>query len=131
MAAARPAEGCALLLGITGPNWHVQLVWPALNRWPIATERCRRFGLDPREQLVAQRWGRQRRLQVLGCAHSHPSSAAVPSAVDRALTLAPALMLIRGHQGEWRSWWLSDDDTQLVELPLSAAGSPSAPWRRT
>lgn len=118
---ALPAEGCALLLGRTGPSWHVQLVWPALNCWPDAAERCRRFGLDPREQLLAQRWGRQRGLQVLGCAHSHPCSEAIPSPTDLALNLAPALLLIRGQKGEWRSWWINDEPAGLQEVPFSPA----------
>lgn len=123
--AALPAEGCALLLGTTGPCWHLRQVWPCLNVWPRPTERTRRFSLDPREQLLAQRWARQRGLVVLGAGHSHPCSAAVPSAIDRALTVAPALLWIAGRGGEgsgWccQSWW----------LPASEPGDPPvAPLR--
>ncbi|MFM1812594.1 MAG: hypothetical protein RLZZ336_1532 [Cyanobacteriota bacterium] len=127
--AARPAEGCALLLGTTGPSWHLRQVWPCLNVWPRPAERLRRFSLDPREQLLAQRWARQRGLVVLGAAHSHPRSAPIPSVVDRALTLAPALLLIAGPGAKassgwrWDSWW----------LPASEPGNPPAepqrlPW---
>ena len=119
MTAASPQEGCALLLGTTGSHWHLQQVWPCLNSWPQAAERTRRFALDPREQLLAQRWGRQRGLDVLGCAHSHPSSEAIPSPTDLALILAPALLLIRGQRGEWRSWWINDEPTTLQEVPFS------------
>lgn len=121
MEAARPAEGCALLLGTTGSSWHLQCVWPCLNCWPEAAERSRRFALDPREQLLAQRWARRQGVQVLGCAHSHPSSEAIPSATDLALTLAPSLLLIQGRDGLWRAWWHSDDPLGLRELPLSPA----------
>ena len=127
--AARPAEGCALLLGTTGQSWHLRHVWPCLNVWPQPAQRTRRFSLDPREQLLAQRWARQRGLVVLGAGHSHPSSAPVPSAVDRALTLAPALLLIAGLNSSaapgwsWGCWW----------LPESEPGDPPAmpqrlPW---
>jgi proteasome lid subunit RPN8/RPN11 len=126
--AALPAEGCALLLGSTGPSWHLRQVWPCRNIWPRPVERPRRFSLDPREQLLAQRWARQRGLVVLGAGHSHPRSAPVPSAVDCALTVAPALVLIGGQGGQgsgwsWDSWW----------LPESAPGDPPAapqrlPW---
>ena len=119
MTAAAPLEGCALLLGTTGPSWHLQQVWPCLNAWPVASERCRRFALDPREQLLAQRWARQRGMQVLGCAHSHPTSAPVPSATDLALTLAPTLLLIRGQDLQWRAWWHGDAGAQPFELLLS------------
>ena len=127
--AALPAEGCALLLGTTGPSWHLRQVWPCLNVWPRPAERPRRFSLDPREQLLAQRWARQRGLVVLGAGHSHPRSAPVPSAVDCALTVAPALLLIAGQGGtgtgtgtgwSWDSWW----------LPASEPGDPpDAPQR--
>lgn len=126
--AALPAEGCALVLGTTGPRWHLRQVWPCLNVWPRPAERPQRFRVDPREQLLAQRWARQRGLVVLGAAHSHPRSAPVPSAVDCALTLAPALLLIAGQGGQasgwcWDSWW----------LPASEPGDPPAaplrlPW---
>ena len=123
--AALPDEGCALLLGTTGPSWHVQRIWPALNSWPRAADRARRFCLDPREQLLAQRWARQHGMAVLGAAHSHPTSVPVPSATDAALTLAPALMLIAGRaEGQcgwsWRCWW----------LPESEPGDPPVPALR-
>ena len=138
MGAARPAEGCALLLGTTGISWQLELVWPCLNAWPQAAKRTHRFALDPREQLLAQRWARQRGLQVLGCAHSHPSSAPMPSALDRELTLAPALLLIAGSLGlagdlqtgppaggwHWACWW-------LPEAPFAGCSGEAmpVPWR--
>ncbi|MFM7464792.1 MAG: Mov34/MPN/PAD-1 family protein, partial [Cyanobium sp.] len=51
--AAAPDEGCALLLG---PRWHVRQVWPCRNVWLPKEERHRRFSIDPREQLLAQKW---------------------------------------------------------------------------
>lgn len=134
MTAAWPHEGCALLLGTTGSSWHLQQVWPCLNAWPVETERCRRFALDPREQLLAQRWSRQRGMQVLGCAHSHPTSAPEPSATDRELTLAPALLLIAGQDmgpvtppsdgWQWACWWLPD-----AEPGQAAITAMPVPWR--
>jgi proteasome lid subunit RPN8/RPN11 len=80
--------------------------------WQPAQERPRRFSLDPREQLLAQRWCRSRGLTVLGAAHSHPSSAAVPSSTDRALCVGPTLMLIRSGlplgRAALRAWWIPD-----------------------
>ena len=117
--AASPAEGCALLLGSTGCSWYLQRIWPTLNSWPEPTQRACRFSLDPREQLLAQRWARDHDLRVLGSAHSHPGSAPVPSTLDQELTVAPALMLIAGRdqvsastlagQGwNWGCWWLPE-----------------------
>ncbi len=111
--AAAPDEGCALLLGSRDP-WCVRRVWPCLNVWEPATERLHRFALDPREQLLAQKWARSRGLTVLGSAHSHPLSEPVPSALDRSLAFTPTLMLILGQgapEGEPRSlacWWLPE-----------------------
>jgi proteasome lid subunit RPN8/RPN11 len=107
--AAAPEEGCALLLGQQrGTTLLLQRIWPCCNRWEPAAERPRRFQLDPREQLLAQRWARDRHLQVIGAAHSHPQSAAVPSSTDLELAFCPTLMLIgsglgRGPQafGAW------------------------------
>ena len=105
--AAAPEEGCALLLGTrrSGPrdslgvaptHWHLQQVWPTTNVWEPVVERLCRFRIDPREQLLAQKWARSRGLEVLGSLHSHPASPPLPSATDCTMAFAPTLMLIRG-----------------------------------
>lgn len=94
--AASPREGCALLLGRQmGSTLLLERIWPCCNSWQPAEERPWRFLIDPREQLLAQRWARERDALVLGAAHSHPSSAAIPSARDLSLCCGPTLMLIR------------------------------------
>lgn len=117
--AAAPEEGCALLLGERNP-WRLRRVWPCLNVWEPVAERQRRFALDPREQLQAQKWARARGLSVLGSAHSHPRSAPVPSALDRRLAFPPTLLLILGRPErdqqamapgeafELACWWLPE-----------------------
>jgi len=121
--AADPEEGCALLLGERDP-WRLRRVWPCLNVWEPARERRRRFALDPREQLQAQKWARARGLSVLGSAHSHPQSPPLPSELDRRLAFPPTLLLILGRSaaapqapasedatGEWPElacWWLPE-----------------------
>lgn len=94
----------------------IRLIWPCLNVWEPAAERNHRFLLDPREQLLAQRWGRPRGLQVLGSAHSHPCSAARPSATDLALAVAPTLLLILSPLEDWAPacWWLESDCGEAV-----------------
>ncbi len=111
---ALPLEGCGLLLGLRdGPLWRIRRIWPCRNIWEPAAERTRRFAIDPREQLLAQRWARQRDWQVLGSAHSHPSSEPVPSAIDCQLAFAPTLMLILGLAAtpelELAAWWLEGE----------------------
>ena len=94
VAAAAPHEACGLLIG---PRWHVGLLWPCRNVWVPAEERQCRFAIDPREQLLAQKWARQRGWDVLGSLHSHPKGEPVPSATDRALAVPPALLVIQGE----------------------------------
>ena len=140
LAAAAPEEGCALLLGQQlpvasgGGLLELGLVWPCLNRWEPQGERCQRFLIDPREQLLAQRWARQRGVQVLGSAHSHPASPAEPSATDLALAVAPTLMVIRsglpgaGAAGEpagplagLGAWWLPGEGAAPLALEIEIA----------
>jgi proteasome lid subunit RPN8/RPN11 len=138
LAQPAPLEGCALLLGCrtadaatdgvpggrsaTGSIWLLQRIWPCLNVWDPAEERRRRFRIDPREQLLAQKWGRVRGLEMLGSAHSHPGGQSRPSATDLALTMGPTLMLIlaggetpdRLAGGQLSCWWLPDPQNGSV-----------------
>jgi proteasome lid subunit RPN8/RPN11 len=137
LAAPAPEEGCALLLGrrlpppsgadgLAGRLWRLERIWPALNTWEPAAERRRRFRLDPREQLLAQRWARGRRLEVLGAAHSHPTGTPQPSATDLELTAGPTLMLILAppagggalRDGSLGCWWLGDPYDDPAALPV-------------
>jgi proteasome lid subunit RPN8/RPN11 len=109
--AAFPEEGCALLLGRRQHAvWTLERIWPCLNVWMPPQERQRRFAIDPREQLLAQKWARSAGVEVLGSAHSHPCGEAVPSRTDRDLCFTPALMLIRGGGGELGCWWMEEND---------------------
>ncbi|MFO0104759.1 MAG: M67 family metallopeptidase, partial [Cyanobium sp.] len=97
LAAAHPEEGCALLLGEAGRSlWQIRGLWPCCNVWPQPEERSERFAIDPREQLVAQRWARPWGWQGLGVAPSHTSSGAVPTRTDCRLGVPPARLGIRG-----------------------------------
>lgn len=126
MAVAAPEEGCALLLGpVASQRWSVAAIWPCLNVWQPASERTRRFAIDPREQLLAQKWSRQRGWQVHGSAHSHPGGPLVPSATDRALAFTPTVMVIgAAHPGPGdrdaplQAWWL-DQEAPMDPRPLT------------
>ena len=112
--AAAPEEGCALLIGQRlGSLWRLERLWPCRNSWPNPQERCHRFAIDPRELLLAQKWARSRQCELLGSAHSHPTSPPLPSATDLALTAPPALMLIWGPDQPGAAprpvcWWLDE-----------------------
>lgn len=142
---AAPEEGCALALGRTeGSLLRLEAVWPCLNVWqpgwpelenamlepavPLApvSSRLNRFAIDPREQLLAQKWARERDLQVIGSAHSHPNGSAIPSAIDRDWVLAPTLMLIRagepGGEGRFGAWWWPEPPAGPVPLLMVGGG---------
>ena len=121
LASAEPEEGCALLLGERlDYDWQLRLIWPCCNVWPQPQQRCRRFAIDPREQLQAQKWGRAQGLELLGSAHSHPTSGPVPSDTDRSLCGISTLMVILGAQnlgGELVAWWLPEAPAPPLRLP--------------
>jgi proteasome lid subunit RPN8/RPN11 len=118
---ALPEEGCGLLLGlIDGPRWRIRRIWPCRNSWEPLSERAQRFAIDPREQLLAQRWSRQHGWQVLGSAHSHPTSEPVPSAIDRQLAFVPTLMLILGPAA-------GAGGTVVPGRPAESAGAAAGP----
>jgi [CysO sulfur-carrier protein]-S-L-cysteine hydrolase len=131
LAVAMPQEGCALLLGERGEGgdgagdrqedlWRLLRIWPCRNVWHPASERTRRFAIDPREQLLAQKWARNHGLLVIGTAHSHPSSAPVPSATDLALAFGPSLMLILGVP--------VPGDHRLPDEPAACSGMELGCW---
>ena len=121
LASAEPEEGCALLLGERLDfDWQLRLIWPCCNVWPQPQQRCRRFAIDPREQLQAQKWGRAKGLELLGSAHSQPTSGPVPSDTDRSLCGVSTLMVILGAQnlgGELVAWWLPEAPAPPQRLP--------------
>lgn len=96
-----------------------------MNIWCPACERRLRFLVDPREQLHAQRWARDRRLRVIGHAHSHPAGPAALSARDLHWTIGPTLAMVwagrmTAAQG-LRAWWLSSprqDDRSPLAKPV-------------
>ena len=142
LAVAAPQEGCALLLGSRGLEGVLDLrwIWPCVNVWEPASERRRRFRIDPREQLLAQKWGRGRGWLVLGSAHSHPRGVEEPSATDRALAFAPTLMLILAPglgggaadlelSGRIGCWWLPAPDDGVREAGPAASLPRRLRWR--
>jgi proteasome lid subunit RPN8/RPN11 len=129
VAAAGAQEACGLLLG---PRWQVSQVWPCRNVWTPAEDRHRRFAVDPREQLLAQKWARQRGWDGLGSLHSHPKGEPVPSATDRALAVPPALLVIQGV-AEMACWWLPEEGPPrrlvwtMEDSQVSRGTGPHAP----
>tara|TARA_B100001250_G_C19614260_1_gene706415 strand:- start:233 stop:748 length:516 start_codon:yes stop_codon:yes gene_type:complete len=138
-----PEEGCALLLGNQKKKkekpeeifYQISLIWPCCNIWKPGIEnfpesnnlsnrekcipsRNNRFAIDPKEQLLAQKWARRKSLVVLGNAHSHPSNLSIPSKSDIAWHFSTSLMLIVSKNGDLRAWWIKNTQKkEPVEIP--------------
>lgn len=118
-----PEECCGLFLGsIDGGEKTVVEVWPAENVWNAETAaelsaashltKERRYVIEPRTLLRAQREARDRQLAVIGFYHSHTDSEAIPSECDREYAWPIYSYLIasvrQGKARGERSWCLDD-----------------------
>ena len=139
--AVKPEGGCALLIGDERQSssfkekniLRVQMIWPCCNVWQInilklpeyskemntsknnICSKKNRFAIDPREQLLAQRWARKRNWRIIGSAHSHPDGEPIPSLIDDYWTFASGLSIIIGESGRIRAWWMSKKQAVLPE----------------
>ena len=124
-----PEECCGLLLGpMDGENNRRQVleVRPVENQWrpdlgvlngtPTqgqALDRRRRYWIDPKDLLKAQKDARDRHWQVIGVYHSHPDHPAIPSERDRAMAWTgysyPIVSVQRGQVVDVQSWRLQED----------------------
>ena len=133
--AVAPEEGCALLIcdkeDISNPDSFktikITFVWPCCNIWSEQADalidssrlivnsfkktfsRRNRFLIDPYEQIYAQKWTRERNMQVIGSAHSHPQGSSTPSEIDLNMTYSDSLMVIVNGLLDIRAWWLTSD----------------------
>jgi len=134
-----PEECCGLLLGTLQSNpktWIVSEVWSVQNAWteelaesynlPQASivdphSRRDRYWIDPQDLLNAQRYGRDRQVNLIGVYHSHPDHPARPSECDRQLAWTGYIYLIaslqNGHVCDTSSWAL-DDHHRFQPAPI-------------
>ncbi len=109
---AYPEECCGALLGRSeGALARVERALAIDNA--REEQRRRRFLVDPRDYLAAEREARASGLELLGFYHSHPDHPPQPSEVDR-LHAWPNLHYVilgvrRGEPGELTSWRLAED----------------------
>ncbi len=127
--ASNPEEGCAILIGrekSSAATNQIQLeiihIWPCCNTWEpnffsnyeikdtsdgekiSNLSKRNRFAIDPKEQILAQKWARSKKLKILGIAHSHPSSDGIPSKHD--LIFHKNLMVIIDQSAKIYAWWI-------------------------
>ena len=133
--AAEPEEGCAILIGqkknLTTDKmknfWKVTHIWSCHNIWGqqesklidqnisefsnqknMQLSKNNRFEIDAKDQIASQKWARENDLEVLCCAHSHPSGENKPSEIDLLLHQSPGLMVISNKYGDLKAWWITN-----------------------
>ena len=110
---AAPRECCGLVEGLREDGWfRVTALHAACN---LALEPDR-FDVDPRDHLAASKMARARGHRIVGCYHSHPGGAAVPSPRDA--------------QGaaEENFLWLIAADGELAAFVYLRGGFVGADW---
>tara|TARA_B100000700_G_scaffold227680_1_gene251462 strand:+ start:366 stop:872 length:507 start_codon:yes stop_codon:yes gene_type:complete len=143
-----PNEGCALLIGDqsdlltekASPILRITVIWPCCNIWSSHfagskifqdrlenfslrdASRRNRFLIDPREQIHAQKWSRDRNLYVFGSAHSHPKGPLIPSKMDKAIASKGSLMIIANEALDMRVWWFANEEGWLPQEVAYVSG---------
>lgn len=104
-----PNEACGLF---AGQERRVTRFYPISNQEPSPFS----YHMNSREQIRALRDMRERGLDFLGIAHSHPSSEAYPSATDIRLAAYPNVFYIiwslKGLQPAARIFWLREGNIE-------------------
>ena len=133
--AAEPEEGCCLLIGKTNRSakdqkrniWEVTHIWNCRNIWgeqesKLINQKIRafpnpnnkqlskknRFEIDSKNLIASHKWARENDLEVLCCAHSHPSGENKPSEIDLLLHQYPGLIVISDKYGDLKAWWIKN-----------------------
>ena len=133
--AAEPEEGCCMLIGKTNSSakdhkrniWEVTHIWNCRNIWgehesKLSDQNIRafsdkknmnlskknRFEIDAKDQIASQKWARKNGLEVLCCAHSHPTAENKPSEMDLFLHQSPGLMVISNNDEDLKAWWIKN-----------------------
>ena len=155
-----PEECCGLLVGRfgglsdqTGARFLSEIVvvendWtPAIEALPaslgaqLGTEaksagepplgKSRRYWIDPRDLLGAQRYARDRQLDIIGIYHSHPDHPAIPSECDRTLAWPEYSYLIvsvqKGKATDLKGWRLDGHHQFQPESLLLCQPSSTSP----
>ncbi|NET10208.1 MAG: M67 family metallopeptidase [Merismopedia sp. SIO2A8] len=111
-------------------------LWPGTNAWDdnaqvemaelrkTEAERSfttkQRYWIDPKDMLAAQKYGRDKNLQIVGIYHSHPNHPAVPSECDRACAWSAYSYIIvsvpNGQATDIFSWVLDEHHQFQAEV---------------
>lgn len=129
-----PHECGGMLLGIfSDGNKTVSEIFPLENA-RAEEDRHDRILILPKDVLRAERYAREKGLDVVGYYHSHPDDTAIPSQydLDHALPVWSYVIasVLKGKVADLRSWQMEDDRSRFNEEKLSvddaAAGGPES-----
>jgi len=117
--AAYPDEGAGLLLGNTHEDYRQVVSITEMTNSREGVARKRRYLIDPKEFLNAERKATMQGLEIIGVFHSHPDHPSEPSEFDREWALPWFSYLITsiqsGKAANSRSWRLREDRTKFLE----------------
>ena len=112
--AKKPNESCAILFGIVKDNaTFVKDIFLAENMEQSPAS----FTISNDQVLEGYKIAKEKKLNVVGIFHSHPSSQAAPSSIDRVfMETNPVVWIIfSGVSEEFRAYIL---DSEINEVPI-------------
>ncbi|MGD8864251.1 MAG: M67 family metallopeptidase [Anaerolineales bacterium] len=117
-----PEEGAGFLLGREqGDLRIVEAALPQPNEFQI-DKRRRRYMIEPRDMMAAERYADERGYAIIGIFHSHPDHPPEPSSFDLEWSLPWFSYIItsvrNGKAGISRCWRLNNDRTSFIEEEL-------------
>jgi proteasome lid subunit RPN8/RPN11 len=119
---AFPEECCGAMLGNERDDGSRDIVEILEIDNTKDENRQRRYLIEPKAQLNAEKVARQKKLDVLGIYHSHPNHPSKPSEFDREHAMPFWSYLIvscmQGKRASVQSWRLRDDRSLFDEETL-------------
>jgi proteasome lid subunit RPN8/RPN11 len=117
-----PHEGAGFLLGTEqGELRIVEAALPQPNEFQV-DQRRRRYMIEPKDMLAAEKYADRHGYEILGIFHSHPDHPPEPSSFDLEWSLPWFSYLITSVQNgkavASRCWRLDDDRTNFKEEML-------------
>ncbi|MFP3854062.1 MAG: Mov34/MPN/PAD-1 family protein [Anaerolineales bacterium] len=117
-----PEEAAGLLLGNPrGEDRYASRLLALDNKFQ-AEQRNRRYLIEPKDMIEAEKKAEELELDILGVFHSHPDHPARPSEYDRSQAWPWFVYLITsiraGEVADHRAWQLKEDRSGFIEIPL-------------
>ena len=119
---AFPEECCGTMLGVEDANGHREISKVIAVPNVKGENRKRRYLIDPKALLGAEKQARNEKLDVLGIYHSHPNHPSQASEFDREHAMPfwsyVIISCMEGKPAGMQSWRLRDDRSVFDEEAL-------------